>query len=290
MKTVHENEGPRTVEHYVRPAPRTSVTATNTPNPEQTAPAVPTGDKPGEPLQAPPKPSKIKLIMNGKGKSSPSTPSSSDFLDDVATGPLTPLSPGTRDETFGRFPPDFEFDEHETSLDRRQLFRLLRRQIHWAEQEGKDLHGETAELEKDRRKEWMAKELVMENLLEAEYANADKFGVFDVDGADFTFGEPTEAQAWNERLFGGVGAEATEKERQRILASLEGDALTAAKLPVDGHSELWYRLESALEERKRKSEARGKRAINGTGRKRFDGGHQDAVMMDGDETEDEELL
>ena len=222
--------------------------------------------------------------MNGKGKQSPST---TDVLEDILTAPLTPLSPETRDEAFGPFPSDLHFDEQEASMDRRELFRLLRRQIHWAEQDGKELEAQASDLVKERRDEWLAKELVIENLLEADFAAAEKLGVFDRDGRDMTFGDVDDdligmGQIPEDRL------EAADKETEKILASLESDAGIAAKLPLRGHEQPWYRGEEMLEERSRKREAKAVgRQVRVNGHAVDVDGLQDTTMVDGEETEDE---
>ena len=69
-----------------------------------------------------------------------------------------------------QFPPDVNFTHHELSLPAPELFSLLRRQLHWATQQGEQLRAEAEVMEKQRKDEWIAKELVMENLMEAELA------------------------------------------------------------------------------------------------------------------------
>lgn len=72
--------------------------------------------------------------------------------------------------TMVQFPPDVAFTPHELALPAPDLFRLLRRQLHWATQEGERLRAEAEALEKKRKEEWAAKELLMENIMEAELA------------------------------------------------------------------------------------------------------------------------
>ncbi|KAF2198332.1 hypothetical protein GQ43DRAFT_443458 [Delitschia confertaspora ATCC 74209] len=69
-----------------------------------------------------------------------------------------------------QFPPDMNFTDHELSLPAQELFRLLRRQLHWATQENEELKHEAEELEKKRKEEWVEKELLLENVMEAELA------------------------------------------------------------------------------------------------------------------------
>lgn len=298
MRTVHENEGPRTAECYPRaPYPR-ATTGANTPTTDQVvavAPPPPSapGDKTNDstPSHTVSKPSglKLKLNLNGKPKASPTASNDLDFLDEIQTAPLTPLSPHTKDEVFGALPKDLEFDEYETLLDRRRLFFLLRQQLQWAEQEGKELDQQVAELEAERRKEWLAKELVMENVLEAEYATADRRGVFDDSGSDLTFGEIPDELTWNGRL-GAESKVKAQREKEKILELLDKDAMVANQLPMRGASAPWYRDQNVVEERrKRKLEddldglEKAKQALNDRQVAQGD----DAGMMDGDETEEE---
>lgn len=70
-----------------------------------------------------------------------------------------------------QFPPDIDLAPEELSLSAPDLFRLLRRQLHWATQESKQLRAEAAALEKQRKEEWEAKELLLENVMEAQVAS-----------------------------------------------------------------------------------------------------------------------
>jgi hypothetical protein len=85
--------------------------------------------------------------------------------------------------TMVEFPPDMNFTDHELSLSAPNLFRLLRRQLLWATQEGDQLRAEADILEKKRKDEWAAKELLMENFMESERARSKRknldAGIFD---------------------------------------------------------------------------------------------------------------
>jgi hypothetical protein len=81
---------------------------------------------------------------------------------------MDPCSPSGRIDVL--FPPDIDFDDHELALPAPELFKLLRRQLHWALQDGEALRHEAEALEKQRKEEWVAKELVVENVMEAELA------------------------------------------------------------------------------------------------------------------------
>lgn len=76
--------------------------------------------------------------------------------------------------TMVQFPPDMNFTPEELSLPAPDLFRLLRRQLLWATQEGEHLRVEAEALEKKRRDEWVAKELLVENVMEGELARTKR--------------------------------------------------------------------------------------------------------------------
>ncbi|KAF2145555.1 uncharacterized protein K452DRAFT_283912 [Aplosporella prunicola CBS 121167] len=67
-----------------------------------------------------------------------------------------------------RFPHDIHFSPAELALPPASLARLLRRQAAWAQREAEALRAECEGLERRRRAEWVAKELALENVLEAE--------------------------------------------------------------------------------------------------------------------------
>jgi hypothetical protein len=73
--------------------------------------------------------------------------------------------------TMVQFPPDISFTDRELSLPAPDLFQLLRRQLQWAQQESDELRIEADALEKLRKEEWRAKELLVENVMEAHTAN-----------------------------------------------------------------------------------------------------------------------
>ena len=72
------------------------------------------------------------------------------------------------------FPPDVHFSAAELALPPSELLRLLRRQLHWAAGDAEALRRDVEARDRARRDEWVAKELVLENLLEAEMATAER--------------------------------------------------------------------------------------------------------------------
>ena len=55
--------------------------------------------------------------------------------------------------------------------------RLLRRQVHWAQQEGEELKRECSELEQARKEEWMLKEILLEGAMEEELSRGEREGL-----------------------------------------------------------------------------------------------------------------
>ncbi|KAE8351106.1 hypothetical protein BDV28DRAFT_25987 [Aspergillus coremiiformis] len=66
------------------------------------------------------------------------------------------------------FSPELGFDEHELSLPPQQLYRLLRRQIHWAEKEGVGLRDEWERIKPKRKRSFLEKEAIIEDVCDAE--------------------------------------------------------------------------------------------------------------------------
>jgi hypothetical protein len=131
---------------------------------------------------------RIRLILNANDKkldkdSTPGSPASHSHPPNSATVPpnadvdyahnnviylqdlASPNAP-----TMVQFPPDITFTDRELSLPAPELFQLLRRQLQWAQQESEQLRTEADVLEKQRKQEWEAKELLVENVMEAQTA------------------------------------------------------------------------------------------------------------------------
>ncbi|KAL9095323.1 MAG: hypothetical protein Q9163_006517 [Psora crenata] len=117
------------------------------------------------------KPQRLKLIVNSKPRNAPDA----ELDDDPTVSPRFETENNVPAQSH-EYPPDVQFTDEELSMRSDQLFRLLRRQVHWAEEDGKELASEVKALEKKRKEEWMAKELVLTNLMEAELALAHSKG------------------------------------------------------------------------------------------------------------------
>jgi hypothetical protein len=66
------------------------------------------------------------------------------------------------------FTPDLGFDSHELALPPSQLYRLLRRQVHWAEIETSKLKRQWQELEPKRKTSFLEKEAALTEVIDAE--------------------------------------------------------------------------------------------------------------------------
>ena len=119
--------------------------------------------------QAQVKPQRIKLVLKGKQRATQAETNADEEEtlpqdDDITT--IDPLA-AFKD-------PLIYFDEEELSLPPKDLYTLHRHKLRWAEEEGERLRKENEELEKVHKKEWLKKELVLVNLIEAELANASQ--------------------------------------------------------------------------------------------------------------------
>ena len=117
------------------------------------------------------KPQRLKLKFNPRPPESEQGENEADVDDDAtivsnaSSESEAPLSPFT-------YPEDIHFTERELAMPLDHLYKLLRRQICWAEEIRVELKTEVEELEVKHKKEWQAKELVLANLTEAELAVA----------------------------------------------------------------------------------------------------------------------
>ena len=126
------------------------------------------------------KPQRLKLIVNSKPPHSDNrgVDSGDASVDDDATiGATSDINPDTYPALPFEYPPDINLVEDELSMRPDELRKLLRRQVHWAQEEGVELRKEVEALEKRHKEAWQAKELVMANLMEAELSMAHLWGV-----------------------------------------------------------------------------------------------------------------
>ena len=126
-----------------------------------------------------PKPTKLKLLVKPQLRDDGNSNGDAEVDDDATIYTNTDVEmeniPGPPFE----YPEDVPFTGEELSMPPDQLFRLLRRQVHWAVEEGNELREEVKALEEKKKREWMAKELVLANVMEAELAHAHEKGESD---------------------------------------------------------------------------------------------------------------
>ena len=119
------------------------------------------------------KPQRLKLIVNSKPPNEEQRGTLDVDIDDDATiYSTTSVDPEAPPPVPFEYPLDIHFTEEELVLPADHLFKLLRRQVHWAEEEASALKAEIEALQRKRKEEWQAKELVLANLMEAELATA----------------------------------------------------------------------------------------------------------------------
>ncbi|KAJ6112781.1 zinc finger protein [Penicillium capsulatum] len=72
------------------------------------------------------------------------------------------------DMSMPEYGPELGFDHHEVTMPPRDLYRLLRRQIYWAEQETAHLRTEWDEIRPRRERAWQEKEAIFDDVIDGE--------------------------------------------------------------------------------------------------------------------------
>lgn len=86
----------------------------------------------------------------------------------IVPNSLTNDSHDPDDAMMPEFGPELDFDESELALPPRDLYRLLRRQIVWAEKETSQLQAEWETIRPQRERAWREKEAIFDDLIDAE--------------------------------------------------------------------------------------------------------------------------
>ena len=124
-----------------------------------------------------PKPTKLKLTFNkSKPREDGNGTGDAEVDDDATVYSNTDVEVENLPAPPFEYPEDVQFNGEELSMPPDQLFRLLRRQVHWAVEEGNELRDEVKALREKKKEEWIAKELVLANVMEAELVNAVEKG------------------------------------------------------------------------------------------------------------------
>ncbi|MCJ1475884.1 hypothetical protein MMC13_004548 [Lambiella insularis] len=134
--------------------------------------------RPSDPIprshsQAQLKPQRLKLIVNAKPPGRAGTSGDVNELDgSTLTNATSDIDTYTQAVGPLEYPSELHFTDEELAMSPDQLFKLLRRHLHWVQDENQELKKEVETLEARRKEEWQAKELVLANLMEAELATA----------------------------------------------------------------------------------------------------------------------
>ena len=107
----------------------------------------------------------INSTISSSGRKAPPLDSTTTNNNNTTTNPYDPT-----------WPSDLALSPEEQALPLDALFKLTRRQLHWTEQENASLRSECADLEHKRKEEWLSKELLMLNVMEADLALAQVKG------------------------------------------------------------------------------------------------------------------
>ncbi|KAL8818592.1 MAG: hypothetical protein Q9191_007909 [Dirinaria sp. TL-2023a] len=119
------------------------------------------------------KPQRLKLVMNTKPRNIEEEGGEGDVDDDATIGSNTDTDGEPKISKEFDPPAELGFTADELAMPIDELYKLSRYQVHWSEEAGKELQKEVAELEGKYKAEWQKKELVLDNLMEMEVANAD---------------------------------------------------------------------------------------------------------------------
>lgn len=113
--------------------------------------------------------------ISNKARDGPPSPGASTVtateLEYANNNPSFTRNPLTGDWV-ARFPSDMHFTDREIALAPAQLMVLLSRQVRWATEAGEKLKQENANLEKRRKAEWVAKEIILQDYTASEQAKA----------------------------------------------------------------------------------------------------------------------
>lgn len=114
---------------------------------------------------------------------------------------------GATGEWIRHFPADVGFSEEDVRMGPEALHALLKAQVMWAAEEGEQLRQEVEGLEKEREREWVRKEMLVENVMEGEFAEAER-------------------RDW---------------VHESVKGRMERDAQYGKKLDIPGSDKLWWR-------------------------------------------------
>lgn len=112
---------------------------------------------------------RLKLSQPKEPATEPEHPHESILSTATTTTTTLPSEAADTDETsIPEFGPELGFDDHELSMHPRDLYRLLRRQIFWAEKDATQLRAEWDELRPKREQAWLEKEAIFDDVIDGE--------------------------------------------------------------------------------------------------------------------------
>jgi hypothetical protein len=110
-------------------------------------------------MQAMHKSSRLKVIMK------PPQPHEEGHF----AGPLFEAADGSDPDSWtSSYPAELGFTGEEEARGPQELWRLLRRQLHWAEEEAESLKRQCEMMEEVRKKEWLEKEILLDQTMKNE--------------------------------------------------------------------------------------------------------------------------
>ncbi|KAJ5637571.1 Zinc fingerC2H2 [Penicillium lividum] len=86
----------------------------------------------------------------------------------ISMSAAPPLDPDADDNMMPEYGPELGFEDSELNMPPHDLYRLLRRQIFWAENEGSQLRSQWDEIRPLRERAWLEKEAILDDLIDGE--------------------------------------------------------------------------------------------------------------------------
>ncbi|KAJ5630827.1 uncharacterized protein N7484_010927 [Penicillium longicatenatum] len=86
----------------------------------------------------------------------------------ISMNAAPPTDPDAEDMMMPEYGPELGFDDAELDMPPHDLYRLLRRQIFWAENEGAQLRTQWDEIRPLRESAWLQKEAILDDLIDGE--------------------------------------------------------------------------------------------------------------------------
>lgn len=95
------------------------------------------------------------------------------------------------------YPPELGFTPEEEGRGPKELYRLLRRQVHWAEEEAESLKQSADMMEELRKKEWLEKEILLDQAFKTEVDWHERRRLVLAGSAEIPSIKAAAGRAWN---------------------------------------------------------------------------------------------